>query len=112
MEKHKLYDIMVAFANGKTVQVKVKNVWENVDYPAFNTLWEYRIKPEIIPFDFTDAEKIIGKIVRHKEGLNCVAVLVECNLQHICIGNDFEIYEVLLQDYTFLDDSPCGKLKE
>ena len=75
---------------------------------------EYRIKPksELIPFDFTDAEKLIGKVVKHKEGFSCVAVLLECNLQHICIGNDFEIYEVLLQDYTFLDGSPCGKLKE
>jgi len=114
--KHKHYDVIVAWANGEEVQANNGAKWYDITswIPTWNEDVEYRIKPksELIPFDFTDAEKLIGKVVRHKEGFDCVAVLLECNLQHICIGNDFEIYEVLLQDYTFLDGSPCGKLKE
>jgi hypothetical protein len=116
MVKHKHYNEIIAWANGEEIEAYSvpANTWFQTSNPTWSKDVQYRVKPkqELIPFDFSDAEKLIGKVVRHKEGLNCVAVLVECNLQHICIGNDFERYEVLLQDYTFLDGSPCGKLKE
>ena len=114
--KHKHYNEIIAWANGTEIEYydNLDSKWKLAKTPHFILDCQFRVKSEqeLIPFDFTDAEKLIGKVVRHKEGFDCVAVLLECNLQHICIGNDFEIYEVLLQDYTFLDDSPCGKLKE
>ena len=44
----KTQDLMVAKANGKTIQVKYKGskVWVDVKYPRFKHGVKYRVKPE------------------------------------------------------------------
>jgi hypothetical protein len=50
--KHKHYECIVAWAEGKEVQVRCeKHDWEdmNTNYPDWYTNYEYRIKPEPKP---------------------------------------------------------------
>jgi hypothetical protein len=48
--KHKHYDMIVAWAEGKTIQVKAHNlVWEDREKPLWAADREYRIKPEPKP---------------------------------------------------------------
>lgn len=48
--EHPLKAIIVAYANGRTIQRKDADVglWVDVIYPNFDSSIEYRIKPEII----------------------------------------------------------------
>ena len=70
-----------------------------------------RIKPvpEYTPFDFSDIDKLLGK------GVKCDVVAFIINR----VGTDFVAndsvgtisFKDLFNHYTFLDGSPCGKLK-
>ena len=53
-KRHKLYDVIVAWAEGKEIQVKyaMSSDWEDWDShicPSFVGVTEYRIKPEPKP---------------------------------------------------------------
>ena len=100
--------VMQAYEDGKEIE------YSNRDYPTWNKtkpVWDwhrndYRVKPEYIPFTFEDAEFLIGKVVKHKKE-NYLAVITLC-LNEITNMGDFK---ELLDDFTFLDGSPCGKPK-
>ena len=48
--KHKHYELIVAWAEGKQIQVRAHNlVWEDRENPLWAADREYRIKPEPIP---------------------------------------------------------------
>ena len=49
--RHKHYDVIVAWAEGKEIQVKHEGRWTNWDYaiPPYHNEYEYRIKPEPKP---------------------------------------------------------------
>lgn len=54
MAKHKHYDVIVAFAEGKTIQWRGQRGWEDWDglgnqAPTFHADAKYRIKPEPKP---------------------------------------------------------------
>lgn len=44
--KHKHYDVIVAFAEGKIIQCKFNDIWRNMNTPMFKPDREYRVKPE------------------------------------------------------------------
>ena len=103
---------MHAFADGK--EIEVRNSKSTGYYLCKDPLWDwsssdYRIKttPEYIPFTFEDAEFLIGKIVKSKN---------EKWIEMLIYASENEIsnisYGFLLDCYTFLDGSPCGKLKQ
>lgn len=107
--------VMQAFAEGKEIEIYDKHTakWTPAINPDFN--WkgcDYRIKeepekPEYIPFSFEDAEQLIGKVVKSKDE-NWIEMITWCGN-----GEASSIpYSTLLYDYTFLDGSPCGKLKQ
>lgn len=106
---------MQAFVEGKEIEIydKYTAKWTPAINPDFN--WkgcDYRIKEEpekteYIPFSFEDAEQLVGKVVKSKDE-NWIELLT-------FFGEDYTsniTYEALLKDYTFLDGSPCGKLKQ
>lgn len=114
-----LLPIIAAFAEGKEVQWRVKSN----GYPEYcwNTLesshqfegiqHEFRIKPEkkVIPFDFSDAKDIIGKAIKHKRS-NLVTLIFRVGTSYIRhIENDDTHFKTLMDDYTFIDGSSCGK---
>ena len=104
--------IMQAYEDGKKIEVcgKIENVWYSTTSPDWN--WancDYRIKtePEYVPFTFEDADFLIGKTVRCKLQ-DYVALIISVTKD----GTSVDDFKPLLDDFTFLDGSPCGKLKQ
>lgn len=112
LKKH--WDVIKAYKEGKEIQyLNDNNVWKDVDNPGFFTHYEYRIKPglEYVPFDFSDAEYLIGKVVVPKDKKN-ITMILAVNNGLILTGYTWRDYKTLFDDYTFLDGSICGKIKE
>lgn len=107
--------VMQAFVDGRQIEYyhTTKKSWIETSDPSWNwSLTDYRVKeeskqPKYVPFTFEDAEHLIGKPVKHKKD-SWVEIITYCNKNETSSC----MYEDLLRDYTFLDGSPCGKLKE
>jgi len=102
-----------AFKNGKVIQfANVSGDWHDDTNPSF-TMLEYRIKPEpeLIPFDYSDAEFLIGKAVKHKKNKN-ISLITTVYDQCVIIDGNVKPFYSLSFDYTFLDGSACGKIKQ
>lgn len=116
--------VMQAYADGKEIELlnstgKWRTVsapswnWEEANKPMWNWVdFDYRIKkqpkePEYVPFTFEDADFLIGKTVRCKSQ-DYVALIISVTKD----GTSVDDFKPLLDDFTFLDGSPCGKLKQ
>ena len=111
-----------AFNSGKTIQASKSfdftDEWKDLSFPLFTLPVErYRIKPEpkCVPFTFEDAKFLIGKtITEHPKYSGKVVRMitgvyergVDINLSKSTILS----FESLLENYVFIDGSPCGKL--
>jgi len=110
-----MIEVMQAFENGAEIEAKpiVVGDWKEETEPEWDWVsFDYRIKkqpkePEYIPFSFEDAEQLVGKIIKSKDE-NWIELLTF--FDEDCTSNI--TYEALLKDYTFLDGSLCGKLKQ
>jgi len=63
--------IMSAALAGAKIEVSDMGAWHPVDSPTWNWCdFDYRIKPENkqVPYDFSDAESLIGRKFRAKDG--------------------------------------------
>ena len=103
--------VMQAHVDGKKIEYYSNDYskWKGIPYPLWDWVTtDYRVKPEseYIPFAFEDAEFLIGKVVKHKTA-NHLAAITSCFNEATNMGG----YKKLLDDYIFLDGSPCGKLK-
>lgn len=113
--RHKYYNEIIAFAEGKTIQsiYKVEGAqdeWKDDNFPIWNNpLFEFRIKPEpkYIPFTFEDREELRGKWVKRKGSSNEVCVY---NLSKTRVNG--YTWEHSLEVLEFLDGTPFGKLVE
>lgn len=112
--------IMKAFCEGKTIEYRIKPSCEWTPYLATGELswnwWDndYRIKqePKYIPFDFTDAESLIGKPIKRKHA-NLLIIINTITPAEINLSHGYKIsFETLLENYEFLDGSICGKLNQ
>ena len=107
--------VMQAFKDGKEIEVYhiAKKGWFETNDPAWDwSITDYRVKeepkePQYVPFTFEDAEFLIGKLVKSKNK-NWIEMIIWCSNA----GTSADDYEDLLSDNTFLDGSPCGKLKQ
>ena len=55
--KQKHYDMIVAWAKGKTIQIReTTGIWEDIDNPSWLNGCQYRIKPELRWFGLTGSE--------------------------------------------------------
>lgn len=68
-------------------------------------------KSEYVPFNFSDAEFLIGKAIKVKY-LDIVYSITGVRSDDVIINNLYQDYKYLMENYTFLDGSPCGKLKQ
>lgn len=109
--------VMQAFADGEIIEYSIKadklEDWIIAENPFWDWLRiDYRVKeepkqPEYIPFTFEDAEFLIGRIVKCKTQ-DYTAMIFSCALS----GTNVDDWRPLLDDFIFLDGSPCGKLKQ
>jgi len=110
--RHK--EVILAFLEGRDVQYQMSTgEWITDDEPSFLEIADYRIKPQpnLIPFDFSDADKLIGRTIKSKDG-SMVGLITKVGVGtelRISEGNYNYYYADLLSKFTFLDGSPCGK---
>lgn len=116
LNKH--WEIIQAFKDGFEIEFNYKDDSDSWSTVSGNVgfhfdRYEYRIKPvpEYIPFDFTDAEFLIGKVVKSKYA-NWTCMITACTGDRCYTGGIEYLYGELLHTFTFLDGSPCGKLKQ
>ena len=52
IKRHKHYDVIIAFAEGKTIQGRHPEVgeWWDVDNPSFLAHMQYRVKPVVLRY--------------------------------------------------------------
>lgn len=106
-------EVIRAFANGEDIQMLLGSEWVDVNEPSFYKLTTYRVKPklEYVPFDFSDGQILIIKVIKNKNQ-NLIGMITQIYEDGVTIGgNLFSTFEDLLEDWTFSDGSPCGKLK-
>lgn len=109
------WGVIEAFKNGADVEVSENgcNKWCVTTDPMFDFYgFDYRIKPkqQYIPFDFTDADDIIGRVVRNKQH-KCLSIITNVFEMSVSVGGARVSYSDFLNDYEFSDGEPCGKLK-
>lgn len=112
LKKH--WEVIQAFKEGKSIQYStIKGSWNDTNSPNFDISTNYRIKPspEYVPFDFNDAEKLIGKIITTASKAE-FHLITSVEPTGVRFNKGHYHFIVLLDDYQFLDGSPCGKLKE
>ena len=113
----KHWDVIKAFKEGKEVELLYGGGnWGDCPKPEFQTDMHYRVKqePEYVPFDFSDAEKLIGRIVVHKDKkeLGGIHQITSIKNDYLYFYNGGCNMNYLFKYFTFLDGSPCGKIKE
>jgi hypothetical protein len=107
--RHK--EVILAFLDGRDVQIKnPTGEWEYIQNPNFLEISDYRIKPEpqLIPFDFSDAEMLIGRMVKSKDG-KIVSVITDLTRNTVWMSASDKSYNELLSEFTFLNGTPCGQ---
>ena len=114
LEKAKMaVEIGNAILQGKEVQFEDSDSWEHSDTPSLNfSSYNYRVKPQpkYVPFTFEDAKDLIGKAVI-KKGATLVKQIIVVNENEVGFDANNVSFQSLLEFYTFLDDTPCGKLE-
>lgn len=103
-------ELKEAYSQGKIIQVNMNSQWEDITgEPIWNGDVKYlRIKPEYVPFDYSDADKMIGKVVKLKSSVVGIITAVYCD-ESVIVGNVPYTFKELFNDFTFFDGSVCGK---
>ena len=106
--------VMQAYVDGKEIESANNSFTDKIWYDTIDPIWnwyenDYRVKPtsEYVPFTFEDAEFLIGKVVKSKDE-NWIEMITWCDNDEASSIS----YSTLLYGYTFIDGSPCGKLKQ
>ena len=110
-KKHKWYNEIIAFAEGKAIQARSLGgkLWVAAENPQFaNDRYEFRIKPEskYIPFTFEDRDIFRGKWVRRKK--DSAEFIIHNISRNYVIGYRWEEAYIELE---FIDGTPFGKLE-
>lgn len=111
----KAIEIGTAILQGKEIEWAHPNSenWNIIYEPALNfQTSDYRVKPEpkYVPFTFEDAKDLIGKAVKSEE-LVCIITSIDDEGNMFFGGQSHFDFKELLNDFKFLDGTPCGKLE-
>lgn len=110
-------DIKEAYAQGKIIEVmKGDGIWIRLGCVPNWSLPpnRYRIKPEpeYIPFTFEDRSFLRNQWVKYIDNNSkCEQIISSIQEHGVTIGSQFYSYVDFIKIFSFLDDSPCGKLK-
>lgn len=118
----KFLPLLTSIAEGKQMQYNDKDIWVDIDEDAdwyFDegdepSMWRVKPEPQLVPFTFEDAELIICKVVIPKSGnllMGTIITVTEFGCG-ISANTSYTSFDQLLDRFTFLDGSPCGKLVE
>ena len=111
------FPIVIYFDNGKiksfTISGRATPDGEidlyQLDVITFNE--NKPIKDEYVPYDFSDADNLIGNIIKHKQTSSLSLITNVCK-KGISASRSGITYQQLLENYKFQDGSICGKIKK
>ena len=120
-EAKKMLPILVAFAEGKTIQSRFikgdKSLWYDDEDPSFDDDFEYRIKPESEYRPFANVEECWTEMKKHqpfgwvrdkKDGYYVLITAVDNGDYMSLSGNSGWSFYSLMKDYTFADGTHFG----
>lgn len=120
-EAKKMLPILVAFAEGKTIQSRCikgdKSLWYDDEDPSFDDDFEYRIKPESEYRPFKGAEECWQEMQNHqpfgfvkfKDTESGYYMLTGISIGvGVGINDSLFSYDRVFDDYTFADGLPFG----
>lgn len=93
---------------------------EDAEKTVLISTWKYMreiSEPKYVPFTWEDRDLIKGKWVRPKSGVDDGHLITlfsraKENRLYVVINTSFIRADNFLEDYEFLDGTPCGKLAE
>ena len=110
-EAKKMLPILVAFAEGKTIQSRCikgdKSLWYDDEDPSFDDDFEYRIKPEPKYRPFKDAEECWQEMQKHQP-IGWTKLIGGIEYSFIIDVDDTINYSDAIKEYTFADGTPFG----
>lgn len=113
-----LYPIYVSFDGGRYKRVfsidGKEDINKEIDLYQLDAITFNENKPiqdEYVPYDFSDAENLIGKVIKHKQ-TSSLSLITNVNTKWITSSRSGITYLQLLDNYEFPDGSICGKLKK
>lgn len=117
-EAKELLPIIQAWAEGKTIQYKLKGGWQDMDNPSFNDLpSEYRIKPEPTYRPFKSQEECWNEMHKHPDfgwvrSKQWGSYALLGNISKVIIRSTDECHkdsmDYIYEAYTFTDGTPFG----
>ena len=120
-EAKKMLPILVAFAEGKTIQSRCikgdKSLWYDDEDPSFDDDFEYRINPESEYRPFKGAEECWQEMQNHqpfgfvkfKDTESGYSMLTGISIGvGVGINDSLFSYDRVFEDYTFADGLPFG----
>ena len=113
----KNWDIIEAFKNGAEIECidnrDPEDEWGADLTPSWSNYRSYRVKPQpkLVPLTFEDREMLRGKYLVAKEYSKIETMITTISEDYVVIRGTAITYSELMDRYTFLDGSPCGKME-
>lgn len=102
-----LIPIMVAFTEGKTIQVWTNDTWEDIEHPCFGEFCQYRIKPEPKYRPFKNIDECWEEIQNHQP-VGWVTTKVGTKKYCMAEVSENSNWNYLFDTYIFADGTPYG----
>ena len=80
--------------------------WEDVATPDFNwSDYDYRIKPENkqVPYDFSDAESLIGRKLRREDG--CISIISSVYHDEVTVFARRHLFEYVSENFEIWNNT-------
>ncbi len=121
-EARKAAEVMLAYADGKEIEVKMGDKWVSSYKVSFNWFdFEYRVKPEPKYRPFEDADECWQEMLKHqpfgwiqdKNNSDFKMCILSVDNDGVLVGDfgdctTFMLYESLFKYNTFIDGSLIG----
>lgn len=110
MTHEQMIEVIQAHKEGKIILFKDKNAnsWNETNKPFWDFHdFDYSIKPEDKYIPFTFDTNLVGKTIVNKNSKNRFLIYKQAG-DGVYISNGLYTYDYLLDNFTFLDNTPCG----
>lgn len=130
MTTKEMIEIMQAYEDGKKIESRQvfldeDEPWVDESCPSWNWVgFEYRVKPELKYRPYKDTAEMIADLrergrvwfalsmpliwIRDTDGCSWLVTVYRHEVVHLSNGICLDM-KYLLEDYTYLDGTPCGK---